>query len=49
MVVIWPVMVKICSVIGDLRVVMGDVWPAIDNVKTDMLYKIYFFIYFELI
>ena len=36
MVVIWPVMVKICSAIGDLRVVMGDVWPAIGELRVVM-------------
>ena len=42
-------MVDVCSAIGDLSLVMGDVWPAIDNLMPDMLYKIYFFIYLELI
>ena len=31
MVVIWPVMVKICSAIGDVRLVMGDVCSAIGD------------------
>ena len=31
MVVIWPVIIKICSAIGDVRLVMGDVCSAIGD------------------
>ena len=38
-------MVKICSAIGDLRVVMGDVWPAIgESIHT--ICEIYFVIFY---
>ena len=36
MVVIWPVMVKIWSAIGDVRLVMGDVCSAIGDLKLIM-------------
>ena len=36
MVVIWLVMVKICSAIGDLRVVIGDVCSAIGDLRVVM-------------
>ena len=36
MVVIWPVMVKICSAICDVRLVMGDVCSAIGDLKLVM-------------
>ena len=36
MVVIWHVMVKICSAIGDVRLVMGEVCSAIGDLSLVM-------------
>ena len=36
MVVIWPVIIKICSAIGDVKLVMGDVCSAIGDLSLVM-------------
>ena len=39
-------MEDVWSAIGDLKLVMGDEWPAIRNLRIAIKNKIYFFDYF---